>query len=676
MFKKTLDLIREEFRPYAAFDSVAEVASHHRIQCSPGFRDAAQFIQTSLAADNVAVEILQFPAKQGETWWSQESFSEWACKDAELVLMEDGKRERLCSFAEQKISLVQRSAATPPEGLHTSIVYIEKATEPSSYEGIDVGGKIVFSRGSVTEIAKVAVDKFGAAGIVVDNMGETPGIRDRFTLPNGRQYQSFWPTKPDAHKAFGFMLTPRQGEALRKRFLAGKTELQAFARVDSEFFDGFTEVVQATIPGDSDEEVIAIAHLCHPQASANDNASGCGALMESVRTLQRLIDSGRLPKPRRTIRFLWLAEMSGSYAYLASREADLSKLVAAINLDMVGENQELCGSTFTVVSPVAALPGFGGELAGSILHRMTKELSSLGGNHRYATFRWTISPYSGGSDHCVWGDPTVGATCPMIIQWPDRFYHTSEDTIDKVDPKMLGVTGVLTATYLYIASSATPAHAAFLAGEMATGFLGETEDSMALLTERWGELTTGDDNTEALSKARRAVERRIAFLAQRKAENVKSLRSLAGDSPVLEQATASALAAIDSTQAYLTEKHLQNLATLAGLESRADLPGSWQEPNTDAVERARAIVPVRRFRGPFSSMAKESPAGYDDAYRTFREQHERVRVPSSLLQYWADGKRTLLEIAELVEGESGFYNLQALLDYFELMVMRGIFERT
>ncbi len=676
MIRKALDLIREEFRPRASYNAVAEVASYHRIQCSPGFRDAARFIQESLFADGIQSRILQFPAKRGESWWSQDSFCEWEGKDAELVLLENGKRVRLCSFAEHPISLVQRSAPTPEGGISTTMVYIERPMEDSSYEEIDVAGKLVFTRGPVASVAAVAVDKHGALGIVVDNMAESPPVRDRFTLPDGRQYQSFWPADPGKHKAFGFLVTPRQGDYLRGLFASGKTQLEVYARVDSRFFDGTMEVVEASIPGETEEEVIAIAHLCHPQPSANDNASGCGALLEGVRTLHRLVESGRLPRPKRSIRFVWPAEMTGSYAYLASREEAIPNMVAAINLDMVGQNQDLCGSTFTVVRPVAALPGFGGELAEAILKLMTKEVPNLGRSHLYASFRWTVSPYSGGSDHYIWGDPSVGVTCPMLIQWPDRFYHTSEDTIDKVDPASLALSGVLAATYLYVAACATTADGVYLAGEMGTGFPDEVENTLALWISSWRtqlEAASPEQKEEVLARGRRTLEKRIAFMADRKVGNIESLVKLCGESSALSQAAVLACKSVRDTERFMVNKHLLTMASLAQLGAVQDLPPAKPDDDEGAKELARKIVPVRRYRGPFSNMAKEVSPEVQEAQKAFREKYPRMMPPGSQLEYWADGKRTLLEIADLIEGETGFSNLTALLDYYDLAVKRGVF---
>ena len=68
--------------------------------------------------------------------------------------------------------------------------------------------------------------------------------------------------------------------------------------------------------------------------------------------------------------------------------------------------------------------------------------------------RHTETPFSAGSDHYILSDPTVGIPSPMLIHWPDRFYHTSEDTPDKVSPDSLARSGALAAIYAYWLASA------------------------------------------------------------------------------------------------------------------------------------------------------------------------------------------------------------------------------
>ena len=64
--------------------------------------------------------------------------------------------------------------------------------------------------------------------------------------------------------------------------------------------------------------VVFTAHLFDGpvKRGANDNMSGCAIQLEILRALHHLIASGELPRPRRTIHFIWPQEISGTYALL------------------------------------------------------------------------------------------------------------------------------------------------------------------------------------------------------------------------------------------------------------------------------------------------------------------------------------------------------------------------
>src|SRR5205807_6569095 len=86
---------------------------------------------------------------------------------------------------------------------------------------------------------------------------------------------------------------------------------------------GNYEVVTATIPGADpklkEEEIAFSCHLDHQRPGANDNASGCSAILEVARTLQRLIDEKKLARPARTIRFIWPPEIEGTITLLNAK---------------------------------------------------------------------------------------------------------------------------------------------------------------------------------------------------------------------------------------------------------------------------------------------------------------------------------------------------------------------
>jgi Zn-dependent M28 family amino/carboxypeptidase len=202
---------------------------------------------------------------------------------------------------------------------------------------------------------------------------------------------------------------------LRRLVEKSKTPVKVHARVDSRIYPGEMEDCVATIPGESKEMVVVVAHICHPQPSANDNASGTGAAMEAARALQKLVAEGKLHKPKRSIVFTLVPEMSRTYPYLAENEARIPDMVAALNLDMVGENQSLCGGPLIVERTPESCPSYVNSLMESIYDSVKAEAKNLGGSSSYALFKHAVTPFSGGSDHYVYSDPTVGVPCPMMI---------------------------------------------------------------------------------------------------------------------------------------------------------------------------------------------------------------------------------------------------------------------
>ena len=62
-------------------------------------------------------------------------------------------------------------------------------------------------------------------------------------------------------------------------------------------------------------EIIISAHLFEGYGvqGANDNISGSAAILETARIISKLIADGRIERPKRSIRFIWVPEFSGQY---------------------------------------------------------------------------------------------------------------------------------------------------------------------------------------------------------------------------------------------------------------------------------------------------------------------------------------------------------------------------
>jgi len=662
--------VRKEVSGLRALAGVSEICRHHRIQASPGYREAAAWCEEAFAAAGIAHRVISFPYDGVESYWTSQSFEEWRISGARLDLVEpEGEARKLCDFDETKISVIQRSGPTPEGGVVAEVVVVEEADRPESYQGLDVKGKLVLCRGDLDRIRRLAVTGGGALGLLFDGMSEFPPARTRMDVPDARQYTSFWWESPADEKCFGFVLSPKQGEWLRalvRKQAAGGKAVRARAFVDSSFAPGAIEDVEGLITGSGAGEVLAVAHLCHPQWSANDNASGCGAVLEAARTLGALVAAGALPRPKRSIRFLLVPEMAGTYAFLSRQEELIPGMTAAINLDMVGENQSLCGSSFLVEYPTRALGSFAGDLAALILRSIADDASNLGRTCSYGLFRHSTTPFSGGSDHYILSDPTVGVPCPMLIQWPDKFYHTSEDTLEKVDPAMLARAAALTATYCYFLATAGEPEVVWLAGEMASLYAGEAAAAAREAAPRGN----GD----------RAVER-LEFLRERKLEDLRSLRRLLdGPAPAAEEAIAAAGERI-GMETRLAQEHLDRVLAAAGRRTGSGEPAGAPEggPRGPSAGNRR---PVRTSRGPIgrrellAGVTAEERVAWDEEITGYlKAKGKDPRALYSLLTYalyWTDGCRDLAEISRLTELESGWSDLDLLVKVFSRLEAGGL----
>ncbi len=639
MFSSLYKTIRAAYSGDSAKNFVTDLSRFHRIQASPGYRAAAQYVQRQLADLGLETEVITFPARYDVLSWSSHHFQEWSCEKATLRLIEPTSEARtLADFRAQPMSIIQRSA---PFNGELEVVVLDDGTRADDYANVDVAGKMVFTCKPIEAVRDLAIEQHGAVGILSDWLAESQ-TRARWDLPDALQYTSFWWTGHE-RRVCGFVLTPREGEKLRaliKKENAAGRAVRVHAEVVSRLYDGAIEAITALLPGSGDEEVVVVGHLCHPAPGGNDNASGAAATMEAARALQVLIESGQLPTPKRSLRFLWIPEMTGTYAYLARREQDLAQLIAGVNLDMVGANQELCGSSFLIDAPPEATASFALDLLEAVREAATQEVGFFSGG-AYALFRYATTPFGGGSDHYIFSDPSVGVPMPMLIQWPDKFYHTSADTLDKVDPRMLGIIGSVATTYAYWLANADDDGARRL-GELMTA-KGKQRIIQVMQREKGSEGDKGDAENKG------KLEEIVAYRVGREQAALETLKRL---SPTLE---------VSGWMLEIGEFAERELARIKSTPTPIPTP-------TELEERAARMIPVRMYKGPIAlrgHVAQLSQAERAEFNRLGARAMGGMGVVPTLAVYWADGKRTVLEIAKLVELECGKQELEFIVAYFE-----------
>jgi len=662
MYRRILRTVQGEVSGERALYSLAAIAQYHRIQASPGYRAAAEWCLEQFRLHGLAAGMAEYPAT-GRNWnWGSLVPREWRCHGAELWSVSGERRSsRLCDFGEIPLSLIQRSAATPTEGVQVEVVPLAQPELRSNYEGLK-GKAILVGNCNLMRVAALA-EAAGVSGIITDNM-TIGGVRTPEDVADARQYTSFWWWHGAAPRLWGFVLSPRQGAALRRQLAAGPVQL--WAQVESSFVDGTIENVEAVIAGTGEGEVLLVSHLCHPRPSANDNAGGPATLLEVARTLRTLIERGDLPRPRRSIRFLLPPEMTGTYAHLASDEKAADRVAAALNLDMVSQNQAETGSVLVAEFPPLSCPSFTGDLLTTILGDLA-DLNSLSDGSSYHSFRWAATPFSGGSDHYILADPSVGIPCPMLINWPDRYYHTSFDTPDRADPKMLARVATLAGTYTYFLAVAGTEEAAWLASEMAAAFPGRLHAAVVQAARRLGARGAGRET------ARRELEELIHFRRERAGADMMSLGRLVRGGDLSLDTTIAGAAADLSTAADRERRRLP--ATVAVALADTAMPAGGGSPLAP-VPGAMTLVPRRLVPGPISLrelvLSRLSPEE-QDAWHAFASAHQEYPL-GTLLLYWSDGERILAEVCRMVELETGLRDDEFAARYMELLNRLGIIQ--
>jgi aminopeptidase-like protein len=667
MLENIVESIQRTYSGQAAKDDVAAVIQHHRIQASPGYRAAAKYVYEELQKAGMDVELETYPANFETKFWTTGSFQEWDATSATLHLLEPTEESRLlCDYRHHKLSLIQRSTSFSGE---LEVVVLENGSREADYEDLDVKGKLVLTSAEVSRVRKLAVEKYGAAGILFDGMRDAPPVREPMDLPDARQYTSFWWSgAPTEQHCFGFVLTPRQGawlrKLIRKRQSNDQSPVLVCAEVKAQLYDGEIEVVSAAIKGQTEKRVLLVSHLCHPQPSANDNASGVAANLEAARTLQRLISTGELPSPIRTIQFLWMPEMTGSFAYLSRHEEEIPHMIAGLNLDMVGEDQNQTGSVLVMERPPDATVSFTTDLIERLRAMVFDEVKGHTGLGGYSYIRYATTSFSGGSDHYIFSDPTVGVPMPMLNQWPDKFYHTSADTLDKVSVESLEKAGTLATAYTYFLAMAEQQEATWLAHEMAARFRARLSHLVQdHITGQWG-----GDKTSTVRRNSPSLERAVAYALERHNEALTTLGLLwHGVGPLGEEL-------FDNSERFADQEIERARLGSAELLATED-EGNQQDQDNKWEQRASEMVPVRNYRGPSNFMrafATLSPEEQTNWFNLVKSRGMLAYSINTLAEYWADGWRTGLEIVDRVEMESGIRDPELIVTFFEMLNKVGL----
>lgn len=454
--------IAAELSGASAKRTVQALSLNHRMRGSEGYRAAAELIRDRLREYGLeGVEILSLPADGKIFYGTQRSRPAWNASFAELWerrregdAWRDG--ERIASWADQPITLAQDSVGGRADA---ELVDIGAGTSAADYAGKEVRGKLVLTSSQPGAVAHAAVTERGAAGIVswAQNQRSAWWGEDDSLIRWG--HLDTW---EDA--TFAFMVSPARALAWQARLAKGET-VRLRAEVRAGRSPGAYLIPTAVIPGrDRSKEIVFSCHLDHPSPGANDNASGCSGILEIARTFQRLIADGRLPRPQRTLRFIWPCEIECTIALLNARAEYARRTLATVHLDMIGGNTDITKGTLGVEGSPPSLPSFVSDV-GFAIARWVDGQSLRYANSGEAAFplldpegtknplRARIGGFSEGSDHQVWAEGSWRIPVIYISDWPDLYIHTNKDLPGNLDStKMKRAMFIAAASAWYLAN--------------------------------------------------------------------------------------------------------------------------------------------------------------------------------------------------------------------------------
>lgn len=516
---------------------------------------------------------------------------------------------------------------TPTGDISGELIDVGNGGSAADYEGKDVKGKVVLGSAGLNALQRFAVFERGAAGVLSWNSMrpiEQPDIMISSSIaaanPNG------------GSAGFGWMVTTRQAYDLKARLERGD-KVTVRSVVEAQTYPGRSEVIHLTIAGDgSTQQRVAISgHIYEGliKQGANDDNSGAAHILEMGRAYIQLIRDGKLPKPKRTIDFLFVQEISGTNAWL-NAHPDLAKnIIADLNYDMEGLRLTTGKATWLLMRTPDSFPTFLNDISQNFLEfvaEITRErvryrangygpaLDVLSPNGSRDPFYIKVDKYYGASDHATYMQHGIPAV--IFNTWPDPWYHSSQDTPDKLDATQFKRAAVVSVGAMAVLASADDA----LALRVAADALGRGAERMAATQRKGlgyiGDITDGSQLAQAYTDAKAAVKHQ----ANIEKAVIKSVSVLFNNPADAEKKLVATYHPLIDARANALTAEVKSTYTLAAATWKA--PATEPAPSALEQEAARTIVDrVRRRRAAGVAVLVEAVVVAADAAAVAAPRH-------------------------------------------------------
>jgi aminopeptidase YwaD len=646
--------------------SSGEMAMHHIFNLAPypqprqasefpdNFRES-RYIMTKLKEYGIQESSLDIVGKTN-TWRGLKG-TVWEIKPG---------ISKIADFNDEPEMLVEGSK---PSDLTGTLIWAGEG-QPSFFEDnrFAVNGKIVVTSGSPNSIHARAM-RAGALGII-SYYSHRPLI-DPLQMPNTS-------IRGDG---FAFLLPPREGVLLRDRLLANEN-IEVKVNIDATSEPVDLLVPQCVISGTDSTagEIIFTAHLFegYVKMGANDNMSGAAVILEVAHLLNDLIDEGKIERPVRNIRFLWVPEFSGTIPWVNMHLVMVRNAICNINLDMVGLRLRDSRSFMCLHKSGYSTAHYANDVLESYyryvgetnVEGITDNLGRRGFSRRIVSPTGTDDPFyyrilslHGSSDNAVFNDWSINVPGIKMIDWPDNNYHSSEDTPDKCDPTQLRRIIFMAASAAYTMASADEAGSIRILSEMYAG----ANMRMGIQMAKAIDMVLKSDRNTIAGNYKRAVYNLEGFTMAEESAMGK-VNQLSQQSRVL--------ALIADDQERIRNLLRMNLETLKGLmENRCrEIKTGPVEIKPDNIEKAASrIIPAYTEKakkmgyGRAARILSSLPPDFvkNNPYRNIVNLNEAAGL--------ADGQRSLLQIKKMIDAEFERESpLTDILNYYTVLKEAGL----
>ncbi|HEU5298751.1 MAG TPA: M28 family peptidase [bacterium] len=389
---------------------VRMIAQWERLSGSPGERQAFEYIQRELRAAKVQTKLLEHTA---------------------LISLPGRASFRLLS-SDEELACITHSFASPARNLEAAVVYLEGSASPSAQ---GVGGCIVVTEGLAMPGRVAQLQRAGAVAAVF--MNRDPQVHEMIV-------STVWgsPTPDrlaDLPAIPAVSMAGKSAQRLRHALDgqgAGAWLLRARLSAEAETSWRTLPLLIADLPGDVEDSFVLLAgHVDSWYVGAMDNGGANAAMMEVARLLAR-------SKRYRGLRVaFWSGHSHGRYAgstwYADTHWEDLDAHCAVhLYIDSIGGRgaslltSGYCMPETRAVGAAAVKKLSGQEYTGSRVGR-SGDQSFLGIGIPSLFMTLSEHPKDGpeaSRDFAITGSDSGG------LGW---WWHTPEDTPDKLDPVLL-----------------------------------------------------------------------------------------------------------------------------------------------------------------------------------------------------------------------------------------------